>query len=403
MQNTSRQMIVSLVLLASRSAFALILRGMINPRYRSKSVHDSTERMIRQRVFFHQAVGKNGCRHVCLSARVRLILLTQLVIRAIFRVGSLRPDGLNHGKRGAVGTTISIVNFKGGVGKTTLSVNLAACLALEHRKKVLLIDLDPQSNSSVWMLGRQKWQSVNTRDNLKKTAYSLFFGTFREDYLLQPYDDPMKKGFIPGLRLLPASFHMIRLEESMMKKTTMQLIAGKYKKGDEYLFLDKKIPKIAKKFDYVILDCAPNLYGATKNAIWNSDHILIPCVPDSLSTMGLKQLIHQLDDIAMDLKERTGQNKTPELLGVAVIRMKPSVNEHKSGLAQMTKTVTTLRNGKSRIVTKKSAVFADYPLRDLVKHSEAVEESKPLCLYAPTSQAYGDVKALTQAIKDAAV
>jgi chromosome partitioning protein len=51
------------------------------------------------------------------------------------------------------GKIISLVNFKGGVGKTTLTVNLAACLAKERDKKVLIVDLDPQSNSSIWLLG----------------------------------------------------------------------------------------------------------------------------------------------------------------------------------------------------------------------------------------------------------
>ena len=78
------------------------------------------------------------------------------------------------------GKIISLVNFKGGVGKTTLTVNLAACLAKEHDKKVLIVDLDPQSNSSIWLMGPALWSELNSEDLFKKTTAAMFLRDWQE-------------------------------------------------------------------------------------------------------------------------------------------------------------------------------------------------------------------------------
>ncbi len=78
-------------------------------------------------------------------------------------------------------TIVSMVNFKGGVGKTTLSVNIAACLAQEFAQRVLLVDLDAQANASVWLLGPEKWRSVSGPDMLNRTSYGFFTGKLSPD------------------------------------------------------------------------------------------------------------------------------------------------------------------------------------------------------------------------------
>ena len=158
-----------------------------------------------------------------------------------------------------MGKIISLVNFKGGVGKTTLAVNVSACLAKEHRKRVLLVDFDPQSNSSIWVLGPGRWNEVNRRDYVGKTASAMFRGTVKEDMFIQPYKEP-DGNWLPDLYLLPSSFHMILLEKAITDYCTKRKIDGKYKSGDEFLFLSSNAKNLREWFDYVLVDCPPNLY-----------------------------------------------------------------------------------------------------------------------------------------------
>ena len=133
------------------------------------------------------------------------------------------------------GKIISLVNFKGGVGKTTLTVNVAACLAKEHGNKVLIVDLDPQSNSSIWLLGPARWSSINKRENMKKTTAAMFYGTAKEDIFITPFADAMDN-FLPELYLCPASFHMINLESTILQFCNKRRLDGKYRDGDEISF-----------------------------------------------------------------------------------------------------------------------------------------------------------------------
>ncbi len=110
------------------------------------------------------------------------------------------------------GKIISLVNFKGGVGKTTLTVNLAACLAKEHDKKVLIVDLDPQSNSSIWLMGPALWSELNSEDIFRKTSAAMFLPDWpeREEHILQRPFLETTGNFLPNLYLSPASLKMLR-------------------------------------------------------------------------------------------------------------------------------------------------------------------------------------------------
>ncbi|MGO9568069.1 MAG: ParA family protein [Desulfomonilaceae bacterium] len=214
------------------------------------------------------------------------------------------------------GKIISVMNFKGGVGKTTLSVNLAACLAKEYEKKTLLIDLDPQSNASIWLLGQPKWKVINKRENIQKTALSLFTDKFQFDNVLVPFDHPMSGNNLPLLGLLPASFHMIDLESAIFREQVKRQVDHKYRNGNEYRYLGKNRKTLTNKFDYVIIDCPPNLYNVTKNALFHSDYILIPCIPNALSSMGLKLLLNHLERIVRPFAPKMAE--MPVVLGVVI-------------------------------------------------------------------------------------
>ena len=296
---------------------------------------------------------------------------------------------------------ISVMNFKGGVGKTTLSVNIAACLAQDFRNRVLLVDLDAQANASIWILGAARWHGFANSMNMTKTSFGLFREGVRRLHVVRPYNHPeVRGGFLPDFWLIPSSYHLIETEEEIRKKKDLALLQQRYIKNSEYNYLSGSIGPLKRSnssngYDYVIYDTPPNLYNVTRNALFSSDYLLIPCIPDALSTFGLKLLIRQTSHIVQGLK------RPPVLLGVVVSKRKREI-EHEKGIDQLHSVVDSMRKrSEFRCVDDRTAVFDDYPVRERADHTKAVSEGKPLCLFRPQSEAYRDIVAVTQAMLDA--
>ncbi|MDA8133075.1 MAG: AAA family ATPase [Desulfobacteraceae bacterium] len=158
---------------------------------------------------------------------------------------------------------ISIANQKGGVGKTTTSVNLSAALA-SMGKKVLLVDCDSQANATTGM-GIDK-------PSLK---YSLYQGLIQE----AGADDILYATLLPKLMIIPANMDLIGFEIEMVSAK------GREKK------LKQLLDGIKERFDYVIIDCPPALGLLTLNAFTASDAVLIPLQSEFYALEGLGQLL----------------------------------------------------------------------------------------------------------------
>jgi len=297
------------------------------------------------------------------------------------------------------GKIISLVNFKGGVGKTTLTVNVAACLAKEHDNKVLLVDLDPQSNSSIWLLGPALWSELNSAEGFAKTSAALFYRTWTEDIFIRPYMEAAGN-FLPRFYLSPGSLRMLRLEQDILRTVVHRRVNGSYSPGDEYFFFARAARLLKNHFDFVLIDCPPNLYYGTCNALCHSDYILIPCIPDTLSTCGLKQMIVEMERTIAPLIESRRLLRAPLILGVAITKLK-GVNEHIFGLEVIESIISEFRTGDHLLVDRQTVVFRDQPVGEYVIHAEAVQGGVPLGFYAPRVQAYSQVKAFTAAMLDA--
>ncbi|BBF44600.1 chromosome (plasmid) partitioning protein ParA [Lachnospiraceae bacterium KM106-2] len=162
---------------------------------------------------------------------------------------------------------IAIANQKGGVGKTTTTINLSASLA-EKGKKVLTIDMDPQGNTSSG-LGIDK-------DSLTSTVYELMIG---EATLYES----IQKNVIDNLSVLPSTVELAGAE--------IELIGVEEK---EYI-LKKYIDIIRNDYDYIIIDCPPSLNTLTVNAMTTADSVIVPIQCEYYALEGLTQLIHTIN------------------------------------------------------------------------------------------------------------
>ena len=165
-----------------------------------------------------------------------------------------------------MGRAIVIANQKGGVGKTTTSINLAASLAKEG-KKVLVIDMDPQGNTTSG-LGVDK-------ENVEHTAYELLLGESSIEQCLQ-------KEVFENLSVIPANINLAAAE--------IELIGVDDK---EYL-LKKALSTIKDNYDYIIVDCPPSLNMLTVNSMSAGDTVLVPIQCEYYALEGLSQLIHTI-------------------------------------------------------------------------------------------------------------
>jgi chromosome partitioning protein len=176
---------------------------------------------------------------------------------------------------------ISLVNFKGGVGKTSITVNLAASLARELDQKVLVVDMDAQSNTSIWLLGVPRWNNLNGMD--EKSVWGLFHPDntglkqcIEEEVLLNDQGVEL----IPNLDIIPATYKLMDLEHEYQDSDSSPYFV-KFRMQLEILF---------DQYDYILFDCPPNVFRATRCAVFSSEEIYVPANPDLLSFVGLSLL-----------------------------------------------------------------------------------------------------------------
>ena len=175
-----------------------------------------------------------------------------------------------------MGRIIAIANQKGGVGKTTTSINLSSCIAAKG-KKVLVVDIDPQGNTTSGY-GIEK-------NDLDNTIYELMLGDCS-------IEDCIIKDVIENISILPSNVNLAAAE--------IELI-GVDKK--EYI-LKNEIDWVKDRYDYIIIDCPPSLSLLTVNAMTTADSVLVPIQCEYYALEGLSQLIHTVNLV----KERLNPN-----------------------------------------------------------------------------------------------
>jgi len=243
-----------------------------------------------------------------------------------------------------MGKIIALVNQKGGVGKTTSSINLAASLGV-LKKKVLLLDLDPQGNSTTGV-------GVSKTD-YDKSIYELLKDEAKEEEVI------IKTKF-KNLYLMPATINLAGLDYELIEMSKKD---PNFKRGSQ---LKKHLDNIKEVFDYIIIDCPPSLGILTTNALTAADSVIIPVQCEFFALEGIMQLLSTIRMAQQNL------NPTLSIEGVLLTMLDARTN---LGLE-------VVEDIKSYFTDK----VYDTIIPRLVKLSESPSHGKPILAYDPNSR-----------------
>ena len=221
---------------------------------------------------------------------------------------------------------VSVINYKGGVGKTTMTANLAAELAFRGRS-VLVIDLDPQASLTFSFIKPEEWETDFAPHRTIKSWFDATAGSSAVDLDSLIFEPSVNGRFSTGGRLDLIASHLGLINVDLELATelggaTLTQAKKNYIRVHRRLAdgLDGIDPQ---RYDLVLIDCPPNFNVVTKTAIVASQHVLIPAKPDYLSTLGIDYLVRALGELVESYNEyaelgraNAGEKISPEILGV---------------------------------------------------------------------------------------
>ncbi len=280
---------------------------------------------------------------------------------------------------------ISVINYKGGVGKTTITANLATELARRGRR-ILLMDVDPQTNLTLSFVTPEDWQKKYSETK----TIRRWFKSFEEGQLPLDLSDlvfsPIKVneklkelGATGQVNMIASHLELINIDLELameLSGSSLRQSAKNFLKVHGRLAQGLRQIK-DKDYDVVLIDCPPNFNIVTKTAIIASDHLLIPTKADYLSTLGIDYLIRSLNRLVSDYndyvkfdEETSTKPIYPIILGVIFNMVQVYKDEP----------IATQRDYINRVKKLKIPVFETYLRESKAAHAATPESGVPTVL-----------------------
>ena len=295
--------------------------------------------------------------------------------------------------------TVSVINYKGGVGKTTITANLAAELAWRGNN-VLLIDLDPQASLTFSFLTVDDWERDYAEN---RTIRNWYYAYIDEDQNLE------LSSLIVNLRritqitdgsvdIICSHLNLINIDLELATKLAG---ASPRQSRNNFLRLHSRLldglesADVQEKYDFVIIDCPPNFNVVTKTAIVASDRVLVPAIPDRLSTLGVEELQRHISELVKDFNEYAGQDISPahSKIDPSIMGIIPTMVQIYAGGP-----ISAQASFLNRVRDSGLPVFDTYIRRNNSKYGNAPQYGVPVVLQSASGGTYLAVRGELEAL-----
>lgn len=256
--------------------------------------------------------------------------------------------------RGGPASVVVLVNQKGGVGKTTSTVNLAWLLARAGRR-TLVLDCDPQANATIHL-----GIDPHEREMARRTITQVMFADVPTAEAVMVVEE--------GFELLPSSISLANADAELLKEPNGTLL------------LREKLDDIREDYDFILIDCPPNLGQLTVSALNAADHVLIPAQTEMLSIMGIPMLLETLS------KVRRRVNPKIAVLGILPTLYNPRRVQDQAMMGELERLAA---NARLRVFS---------PVKDVADYAKGVMAGRPALALSPSAAGADSFQEVVQAL-----